>query len=100
MGAEKFVKDPFYKGAGNMIYKTGDYGRYGEDGLIYFVARMDQQVKIRGFRVEPQEVSQCMESFSKVNSAITIACSNNGEKYLIGYYIGTCNTKEIREYII
>ena len=98
--ADKFVKDPFYKGAGNMIYKTGDYGRYGEDGLIYFVARMDQQVKIRGFRVEPQEVSQCMESFSKVNSAITIACSNNGEKYLIGYYIGTCNTKEIREYII
>ena len=38
------------------MYKTGDLGRFREDGTIEYLGRNDFQVKIRGFRVELEEI--------------------------------------------
>lgn len=38
------------------VYKTGDLGRYNEDGSIYLLGRKDSQVKIRGQRIELGEI--------------------------------------------
>ncbi|KAJ6144093.1 hypothetical protein N7470_007988 [Penicillium chermesinum] len=38
------------------VYKTGDLGRYNEDGSIYLLGRKDLQVKIRGQRIELGEI--------------------------------------------
>jgi non-ribosomal peptide synthetase component F len=32
------------------MYKTGDLGRWQENGEIEYLGRMDEQVKIRGYR--------------------------------------------------
>src|SRR5689334_1674858 len=54
--AEKFVENPFTEIKGMRMYKTGDLGRWLNDGDIEFLGRIDEQVKIRGYRIELGEV--------------------------------------------
>jgi bacitracin synthase 1 len=51
---EKFITDPFNNQS--RLYKTGDLGRWLEDGNIEYLGRIDDQVKIRGFRIELGEI--------------------------------------------
>lgn len=43
------------------VYRSGDLGRWGEDGLLHYRGRADRQVKVRGLRVEPAEVEAQIE---------------------------------------
>ena len=54
--AESFVPDRFSAQSDARLYRTGDLGRWGADGRLYHMGRMDHQVKIRGFRVETGEI--------------------------------------------
>src|SRR5262249_15974102 len=44
----RFVHDPFRKSSSERLYRTGDVGKFREDGRIDFLGRVDHQVKIRG----------------------------------------------------
>ena len=48
--AKSFVKNPFIKNT--LMYKSGDLGRYLDDGNIICLGRSDNQIKIRGLRIE------------------------------------------------
>jgi non-ribosomal peptide synthetase-like protein len=52
--ARKFASDPFFPGG--RLYRSGDLGRFTENGEIEFLGRIDTQVKIRGFRIELGEI--------------------------------------------
>ncbi|KAF9887737.1 hypothetical protein FE257_009690 [Aspergillus nanangensis] len=51
-------------GSRERLFRTGDLGRYVEDGLIEYVGRKDTQVKLHGQRLEVEEVEhhlrQCL----------------------------------------
>ena len=49
-----FVDCPFVKGL--TMYRTGDLGRYNENGDVEYLGRLDFQVKLRGFRIELGEI--------------------------------------------
>lgn len=76
--AEKFVKNPFHNGK---MYKTGDLGRWLNDGNIEFVGRTDSQVKIRGYRIELGEIEKNLTDHPDIDGAIvTVVESKNGNE--------------------
>lgn len=68
--ARRFVADPFVPDG--RMYRTGDRGRFFDDGRIEFLGRADDQIKVRGFRVEPAEIELALRSFPGVREAAVI----------------------------
>ncbi len=80
--AGKFIKTP----DGEVVYKTGDLGRYLEDGNIELFGRSDNQIKLRGFRIEPGEIENQLASLDHVTDAIVkIQSFGEGDERLIAF---------------
>ncbi len=83
-----FMEDPFTEEKNVRLYKTGDLGRWLEDGTIEFFGRKDYQVKIRGFRIELGEIESRLMEYSDINSAVVIDREDEkGSKYLCAYVV-------------
>lgn len=81
--AEKFVTLH-----GQRHYRTGDLGRFSEDGWLEMLGRSDFQVKIRGMRVELAEVESELKRAPGVRDAVAGAhAAADGEKLLVAYLV-------------
>jgi amino acid adenylation domain-containing protein len=95
MTADRFVPNPFSARGGERLYRTGDVGRYREDGNIEYVGRMDEQVKIRGYRIELGEIEARLKEHRLVEDAVVIAGEDaGGEKRLVAYVVMAKSKKE------
>ncbi|MGW0195707.1 amino acid adenylation domain-containing protein [Nonomuraea sp. NPDC003201] len=70
--ARVFVANPFPQIPGEKLYRTGDLARVGEDGLLYFIGRLDEQVKLGGVRVELGDVASALAEHPLVGSAVAV----------------------------
>lgn len=86
--ARRFVQNPYTEGPRDLCYRTGDQGRYLEDGEVAFAGRADHQIKVRGFRIEPAEIVLALERRSGVRRALVLAHELHGEKQLTAYVAG------------
>lgn len=92
---ESFVPNPFTSNeqllSGNnkdLIYKTGDLGRWLPDGNIEFLGRIDHQVKIRGFRIELGEIEALLTQHPSVRSSVVVVREDlPGDKCLFAYIV-------------
>jgi len=81
---EKFVANPFEKG--EKLYRTGDWGRWLDGGVLEYEGRRDRQVKVRGQRVELGEVEWVLGEMAGVRqAAVDARTDGNGELILIGW---------------
>lgn len=86
--AERFVVDSFSSDTGTRLYRTGDIGRWREDGTIEYLGRNDKQVKIRGYRIELREIEAQLATHPQVQDALVIAREDLiGPMYLAAYYL-------------
>jgi tyrocidine synthetase-3 len=70
------------------IYRTGDVGRWKEDGNIELGGRTDNMVKIRGFRVELGEIESKLLAIKGVKECVVIDKKDEkSQKYLVGYLV-------------
>ena len=84
--AERFLPNPFADQPGARMYKTGDLGRFLEDGRIEYLGRIDHQVKIRGFRVELGEIEAIVSEHPGVAQAVAIVREDQpGNKQIVAY---------------
>lgn len=70
--AQRFTADPFSARAGARIYRTGDRGRWCNDGLLEHLGRLDAQIKLRGFRIEPGEIEHALAQHPAIAQAVVV----------------------------
>jgi len=87
--SSSFLPSSAGSATGTRIYRTGDIGYLGRDGLLHIVGRKDDQVKIRGYRVDCQEVAASLERFGIAEQAYVIAHqSDDSDLFLVAFGIG------------
>ncbi|MGU2602716.1 non-ribosomal peptide synthase/polyketide synthase [Pseudomonas aeruginosa] len=85
--AARFIPDPFDEQGGGRLYRTGARARYGADGVIEYVGRVDHQVKVRGFRIELGEIEACLGEHPAVREALVIAVEGAAGAQLVAYLV-------------
>jgi amino acid adenylation domain-containing protein len=70
---------------GARTFRTGDIGRWRQDGALEVLGRLDDQLKVRGVRVDPFEVEAVLRSFPAVRAAAVAVHERNGEGVLVAY---------------
>ncbi len=81
--AKAFLPDPFSGSSGARLYKTGDLGRYLEDGKIEYLGRSDNQVKVRGYRIELGEIEAVLRKHPFVREVAVVVRQGK----LVGYVV-------------
>jgi amino acid adenylation domain-containing protein len=101
--ATKFIRDPFSNSATARLYKTGDLGRYLEDGNIEFLGRIDNQVKIRGVRVELGEIETTLLQYPEIKETLVAIASNDSEQInIVAYCVlksKSINSRQLRDFL-
>ena len=86
--SSRFVKNPFRNDELDLLYYTGDRGRYGPDGSLEILGRLDRQVKIRGVRIELGEIETVLAQHPKVRDVVVLDREDDpGDQRLVAYVV-------------
>lgn len=91
--AEVFVQNPLNDAYPELIYRTGDIGRYNEYGELVFVSRKDYQIKHMGHRIELGEIEVHVNQMAGIRMACCVY-DKEREKIVL-FYVGDAEGKEI-----
>jgi amino acid adenylation domain-containing protein len=83
--AAAFVESPLTPG--ELLYRTGDFGRWDASGTLHFAGRRDQQIKVRGVRIELGEVEAVLRSSPLVSDVAVVCQEADGESRLTAYVV-------------
>ena len=101
--AEVFIPNPFSQEPGTRFYRTGDKGKFLEQGVMAFLGRSDHMVKIRGYRVEMGEIESVLCQHPAVREAVVIDWDQNeNDKRLAAYWVGEkdeITVSELKSYV-
>lgn len=94
---EVFVQNPLNDAYPELIYRTGDLGRYNERGELMFVSRKDNQIKHMGHRIELGEIEVVANQMDQMKSACCIF--DQEKKKIVLYYVGELTNAEVALYL-
>ncbi len=89
-----FIKNPYNENYNEIIYKSGDIVKVGNNGYLYFKGRIDNQIKHMGYRIELEEIETVLNTLHYVNeSAVIYKKEENG----IGQIIAFVNSNKVND---
>ncbi len=102
--AKQFIVNPYGNDPNDRLYKSGDLGRFLEDGNIDFVGRADHQVKLRGYRIELEEIESVLNNHPEIRETVVEIKGNTTEnKKLVAYVVlkenGETNVSQLKAYL-
>ncbi|REJ75571.1 MAG: amino acid adenylation domain-containing protein [Acidobacteria bacterium] len=100
--AGSFVAPDWVEDPGIRFYRSGDLGRFTENGTLLLFGRKDNQLKLRGYRIEPGEIEAAMILIEGVSDAAIVPIGDSDQSSgsgldhaakkingLAGFYSGT-----------
>jgi len=69
----------------DLIYRTGDLGRRGPEGELYYISRRDHQIKHMGHRIELAEIEFVANGYDEIGLACAVF--DNTDSRIILYYV-------------
>ncbi len=85
---EKFITNDFEASKSDLLYRTGDLGKFLPNGEVMCLGRLDNQVKIRGFRIELGEIENSINQLPEISDVVVIAREDHpGDLNLVAYVI-------------
>lgn len=94
---EVFVQNPLNTSYPELIYRTGDLGKYNERGELVFVSRKDNQIKHMGHRIELGEIEVVANMQPEIKSACCIF--DDIKKKIILYYVGNISKADVAGFL-
>jgi len=89
----RYVANPFRDDPDDIVYRSGDRGRYALDGSLEILGRVDHQVKVRGVRIEPEGVSAVLAGHPGIESCVVTAGKDeHAGAFLAGYVVPKTDT--------
>ena len=82
--AKHFITHPTTR---ENLYRTGDLGRYMQDGAIEFLGRKDFQIKINGYRIELEEIQASLLQHPLVKNAHVISIKEENTQQKIVAFV-------------
>jgi amino acid adenylation domain-containing protein len=100
----RFISNPFTGQLDDRMYRTGDFGRYLQDGTVEILGRMDGQINIRGFRIETGEIEFVLSQCPSVRDVIVVPHEDTGaDTCLLAYIVGAqdpaLSVHELRSFV-
>jgi amino acid adenylation domain-containing protein/non-ribosomal peptide synthase protein (TIGR01720 family) len=84
--ARRFIEATLF-GAQRRLYRSGDLGRWHNDGTLEFLGRSDHQVKLRGHRIELGEIEAQLSQHPGIRQAAVVPCGVGDARYLAAYLV-------------
>lgn len=92
--AEAFCQNPLNTFYPELIYRTGDNGRYNERGELMFLSRRDNQIKHMGHRIELGEIEVAVNALTFIDAACCLYDAD-GEMIVLCYQAADKCDREI-----
>ncbi len=64
------IPNPLSGNPADRVFRTGDMGRFLQDGTIDLLGRIDRQIKLRGIRVELEEIEAVMKGCPGIDQVV------------------------------
>ncbi len=79
----------------DLLYASGDLGRFRLDGTLEILGRRDAQVKVRGVRLEPAEVEAALAVHPTVAAAAVVVEGSGAAAHLVAWVVPAAGDVEL-----